>query len=648
MTSKSEPWSTAQAEEYYGLKRWGGGHFSVDEEGCVCAHPAGDHRRIRLMDVIEEAAEAGLHPPLTIRIQDLLRHRVELLAGAFTQAIKDEKYSGTYRGVFPIKVNQLREVVEEIIDAGKPFNFGLEAGSKPELLIALALSEQSGKLLICNGYKDEAYIRLALLGTRLGREVILVIEQPSEADSIIRLSQEMGITPNVGIRLKLHSHGEGKWRNSSGDEAKFGLSIREVMDTVKKLNKAGLSESLKLVHFHIGSQVTDILAIKRAVTEGARYYCELRKLGHPVRYLDVGGGLGIDYDGSRSNFESSMNYSLPEYARDVVYNIKKVCDDAGEDEPDILSESGRALVAPHSVLVLEVVDRIAKIPEGKVPRPGKKRNTVIKDMLHTLEEGANYSQLERFHDAQQKREEAASLFSLGYMDLETTAKAENLYWRICDDIRNNLRRDGYIPEELEDLDTLLAEQYVCNFSVFQSLLDHWALGQLFPVAPLHRLREEPGTEATLVDITCDSDGKIAKFTDLEDVRPTLRLHDFTPGQPYYLGVFLVGAYQDIMGDLHNLFGRVNEVHVFLEDDEEDGFYIEETIDGFRTNEILDLIQYKESDLIRRMKAQIDAAIKNDEVKPREGVRLLNLYTDQLKEKTYLDTRDTKRPKRKRS
>lgn len=638
MSKEIKDWDTAKAEDYYGFKRWGGGHFSVDSEGCVCAHPAGDHRQVRLLEVIEEALEAGLRPPLTIRIQDLLRHRVQLLASAFARAIEDEKYNGRYRGVFPIKVNQLREVVEEIIDAGEPLGFGLEAGSKPELLIALALSEKPGALLICNGYKDDKYIRLALLGTRLGREVILVIEQPSEVDAIIRLSQELDITPNLGIRLKLSSHGEGKWRNSSGDDAKFGLSIREVMDTVKKLKKAGLSKALKLVHFHIGSQVTDILAIKRAVVEAARYYCELRKLGHPVKYLDVGGGLGIDYDGSRSNFESSMNYSLPEYARDVVYNIKKTCEHADVEEPDILSESGRALVAPHSVLVLEVVDRITKIPEDPVPNRGRKKHPVIKDLLHTLEEGTGYSQLERFHDAQQKRAEAASLFSLGYLDLETTARAENIYWRICDDIRNNLRRDGYIPEELEGLDALLAEQYVCNFSVFQSLLDHWALGQLFPVAPLHRLTEEPSREATLVDITCDSDGKIAKFTDLEDVRNTLRLHPFTPGKPYYLGVFLVGAYQDIMGDLHNLFGRVNEVHVFLEDDEENGFYIEETIDGFRTNEILEFIQYKESDLIRRMKAQIDFAIKNDTVKPREGVRLLNLYTTELGEKTYLDTK----------
>lgn len=637
MEKQADSWGAKQSEDYYGLRRWGGGHFSADEKGFVCAHPAGDGRTIQLMEVIEEAMESGLKPPMTIRIQDLLRHRVELLAGAFANAIKDEKYSGRYRGVFPIKVNQLREVVEEIRDAGEPLGFGLEAGSKPELLIALALSEKPGSLLICNGYKDSAYIRLALLGTRLGREVILVIEQPSEADAIIKVAQEIGITPTVGIRLKLHSNGEGKWKNSSGDDAKFGLSISEVMTVQKKLKKAGLADALKLIHFHIGSQVTDILAIKRAVVEAARYYCELRSLGHPIQYLDVGGGLGIDYDGSRSNFESSMNYSLPEYARDVVFNIKKVCEQAEVPEPDILSESGRALVAPHSVLVLEVVDRIAKVPEGPLPRKTKRTNHVIKDLLYTLEEGQNHSQLERFHDAQQKRAEAASLFTHGYLDLKNTAIAEELYWRICDDIRKNLKRDGYIPEELEDLDTLLAEQYVCNFSVFQSLLDHWALGQLFPVAPLHRLEEEPTTEATLVDITCDSDGKIAKFTDLEDVRSTLKLHPVKPGTPYYLGVFLVGAYQDIMGDLHNLFGRVNEVHVFLEDDEDNGFYIEETIDGFRTNEVLDLIQYKESDLLRRMKKQIDVAIKNDTVKPREGVRLLNLFSEQLKAKTYLDT-----------
>lgn len=634
-------WTPQHGEDYYGLKRWGAGHFSVDAEGFTCAHPAGDQRKIRLLEVVEEACEAGLRPPMTIRIQDLLRHRVEQLSQAFAAAIQEEKYDGCYRGVFPIKVNQLREVVEEIRDAGGPLGFGLEAGSKPELLIALALSNTPDSLLVCNGYKDEAYIRLALMGTRLGRKVIMVIEQPSEADAIIRQAQQTGVTPILGVRLKLHQPGEGKWRNSSGDAAKFGLSIREVMEVAHQLKKAGMADALQLVHFHIGSQVTDILAIKRAVLEAARYYCELQKLGFPMQYLDVGGGLGIDYDGSRTNFESSMNYSMAEYARDVVFNIKKVCEAADVSVPDILSESGRALVAPHSLLVVEVVDRIAKLPSGPLPKRLKKRNPVIKDLLYTLEKAKNQSQLERYHDAQQKREEAASLFSLGYMDLETNALAEELYWRICADIRDNLRREGYIPEELEGLNQQLAEQYVCNFSVFQSLLDHWALGQLFPVAPLHRMEEDPTTEATLVDITCDSDGQIKTFTDLEDVRQTIRLHPVEPGKPYYLGIFLVGAYQDIMGDLHNLFGRVNEAHVFLEDDEENGFYIEETLEGFKCRDVLDLVQYSEADLTRRMKEQIDRATKDDRVKPREGIRLLNFYIQQLHEKTYLEHKPQK-------
>lgn len=604
----------------------------------MVVHPRGDRRGIRLPDVIREAAEMGLKPPLTIRVQDLLRRRVEELNQAFADAIHSEEYAGRYRGVFPIKVNQLREVVEEILDAGREYDFGLEAGSKPELLIALSQLERKDSLLICNGYKDRDYIRLALIGRRLGREVILVVEQLSEVGEIIQVWKEWGVEPIIGIRLKLQTQGEGKWATSSGDEAKFGLSAAEVMIAVRQLKRAGLGHTLRLVHFHIGSQVPNIITIKKAVVEGARYYCELLRMGFPLRYLDVGGGLGIDYDGSRSNFESSMNYSMAEYARDVVFNIKSVCDNAQVPVPDIISESGRAIVAPHSVLVLEVVDRIAKPEPAKSTRTGKrKKHQAIKDFEYILSEGHRYGPLERFHDAQQKKEEVMNLFNLGYLDLETLATADALFWSICSDIQSSLRKDGYVPEELEQLAPKLAEKYVCNFSVFQSLLDHWALGQLFPISPLHRLNEEPTVDATLVDITCDSDGKISSFTDLEDVKQSLRLHPFEAGKPYYLGVFMVGAYQDIMGDLHNLFGRVGEVHVFLEDDEEDGFYIEETIKGFNIGDVMDFIQHKSSDLVRAMKKQIDRATRGNKVKPREGMRLLSFYTELLQAKTYLDT-----------
>ncbi|MGE9296868.1 MAG: biosynthetic arginine decarboxylase, partial [Puniceicoccales bacterium] len=636
--TSSTGWTAADSAVYYGLPRWGQGHFSADDDGFLCVSPLGEEGpSIRIADVVAEAeAEHGLKPPLTIRVQDLLRRRVEMLNEAFRRAIEQEGYTGVYRGVFPIKVNQLREVVEEILDAGRSYDFGLEAGSKPELLIALSQLDRKGDLLVCNGYKDEDYIRAALLGVRLGREVILVVEQFSEVESIIQVSKEMGVLPNIGFRVKLSARGEGKWATSTGDNAKFGLTAAEIVAAVKKLKRAKMTECVKLVHFHIGSQVPNILTIKKAVAEAARFYCELHKMGLPLEYLDVGGGLGIDYDGSRSNFESSMNYSMGEYARDVVFNIKSVCEVADVPVPNIISESGRALVAPHSILVVEAVDRIAKIPESDDKKPTKsKKHPLINDLLYILENKDKYGALERFHDAQQKKDEAANLFSLGYLDLPTRAKADVLYWQICRDIQDGLNHEGYIPEDLENLGALLAEQYVCNFSVFQSLLDHWALDQLFPVAPLHRLHEEPTVEATLVDITCDSDGKISDFIDLEDIRHSIRLHPLKKDQNYYLGIFLVGAYQDIMGDLHNLFGRVNEVHIFLEDDEEDGFYIEETITGFSTDEVLDFIQYKDADLTKAMKKQIDAATRKDIVKPREGIRLLNLYTDMLKQKTYL-------------
>lgn len=647
----SAPWTLRDAEDYYGIKRWGGNHFSIGEDGGLNVHPAGDARKIRLLDIINEAQSMGLQAPLTIRLQDLLRHRVIQLNEAFRNAIAQEEYSGVYRGVFPIKVNQLREVVEEILDAGEDYGYGIEAGSKPELLIAMAALDRRSALLICNGYKDAEYIRLALLGRKLGKNVIIVVEQLSEIDDILQMAKETGIEPRIGFRIKLRTTGEGKWATSSGEDAKFGLTTGEVMLAVNKLKKAGLENILQLVHFHIGSQVPNILTIKKAVVEATRFYVELCKLGFNMRYIDVGGGLGIDYDGSRANYESSMNYSLEEYARDVVSNIKSVCDSAGVPVPDIVTESGRAIVAPHSILILEVFDRISKAtPFQSLNGKNKKRkkHEVILALEHILHDSDQYGKLERFHDAQQKKEEAQTLFTLGFLDLETRAEAENLFWRICADIRDkSTAARGYVPDELAQLNTMLAEQYVCNFSVFQSLLDHWALDQLFPIMPIHRLDEKPTVETVLADITCDSDGKISRFIDLEDVRGTLALHPLQPNKPYYLGVFLVGAYQDIMGDLHNLFGRVNEVHVFLEDDEEDGFYIEESIQGARVDKILEMIQWDGEELARLMKKQIDRAIKADEVRPREGMRMLEMYEELLREKTYLKPREKAKTKKRK-
>lgn len=636
-TDKKPEWNSQTAEDYYGFKRWGGGHFSVDEEGYILVNPLRDHRRIRIHDIVTEAIGKGLKPPLTIRIQDLLRTRVVELNELFAEAIKDEGYDGRYRGVFPIKVNQLREVIEEIQEAGKAFNYGLECGSKPELMIALAMHKNPRALIICNGYKDDEFIKLALYGRRLGKEIFLVVEQLSEVPHIIRLSKKLGVQPLIGFRIKLSTAGEGKWASSAGEEAKFGLTSPEVVDAALRLKKAGMGDCLQLIHFHIGSQVPNIQTIKKATVEATRFFCELKKMGFPMRLMDVGGGLGIDYDGSRSNFESSMNYTMREYARDVVYNIKNVCMDADVPVPDIVTESGRAIVAPHSILVTEVCDRISKTSVFPKISKRKKRNALLRDLDAIWANKHGSSLLERYHDAVQKKEEANHLFSLGYLDLAERAEVDAIYWRICLELSEQGKKATYTPEDLESLPEKMADQYVCNFSVFQSLIDHWACGQLFPIAPLHRLNEEPNVNATLVDITCDSEGKVSKFTDVEDVRTTIRLHELKPKQPYYLGVFLVGAYQDIMGDLHNLFGRVNEVHVFLEDDEEDGFYIEDSIKGFTINDVLGFTQYDGHILARQMKKQIDRATKADRIKPREGTRMLDEYSELLRSHTYLAT-----------
>ncbi|MFM9031789.1 MAG: biosynthetic arginine decarboxylase, partial [Opitutaceae bacterium] len=488
--------------------------------------------------------------------------------------------------------------------------------------------------------------RHPLLGRPLGTRINIVVEQLRAREDLIRLAAETGVKPLIGFRAKLQTRGEGKWATSTGDNAKFGLNTAEILFAVERLRAAKLTSALRLIHFHIGSQVPNIITIKNAVIEAARFYCQLARMGFPMGYLDVGGGLGVDYDGSRTNFDSSMNYSMEEYARDVVANIREVCAAAGVAEPDIVSESGRAVVAPHSMLVVEVFERINKRESLGQQHQPKVRHKVVNDLAELLRNRTKLGRLERFHDAVQKKDEAFSLFNLGYLDLENRAAAESLFWQVCEQIAREGRKTGYQPEELHELNTLLADQYVCNFSVFQSLLDHWALDQLFPIAPLHRLDERPTVNAILVDITCDSDGKIDRFIDLQDTKSYLNLHPLN-GKPYYLGIFLTGAYQDIMGDLHNLFGRVNEVHVFLEDDEPNGFYIEEALSGSRIADVIEGVQYQQEDLCRKMKAQIDHATRKDQVKPREGVRLLELYESQMLNKTYLniEPRGSRRPRR---
>ncbi len=632
-----QPWDIPSAISLYNIDRWGLGYFSVNDRGnisiCPTQNPA---TPIDIMELIAEArSEYGLGFPMVLRFQDLLRHRVETINKAFNAAIEEAAYRNVYRGVFPIKVNQLREVVEEIMEAGAPFHFGIEAGSKPELLAALAIHRDPESLIICNGYKDSLFIQNALLGRKLGKRVILVVEKLEELQQILAVSKEVGVEPMIGVRVRLAAKGSGKWATSGGENAKFGLSTADLVAASNTLKEAGLEHCLKLVHFHVGSQVPDIGTIKRAVREAARFYTKIAKMGHALEYLDVGGGLGVDYDGSRTAFESSTNYSLQEYARDIVWNIMDVCDSEKVAHPTIVSESGRAIVAHHSVLVVEAFGSIEK-DHGAIPvAPSQSDPKLLADILDIQRQLSRQNRMESLHDAQQIKEQSQSMFDLGLLELESKAKIETIYWQIARTIVDYCAGMKYVPEEVKDLEIALCDQYVCNFSVFQSLLDHWALGQLFPVMPIHRLDEFPERNATLVDITCDSDGKVSKFIDLNDVRETLPVHRLNNGEPYYIGFFIMGAYQDIMGDLHNLFGRVNEAHVFLDEDEESGWYIEETLEGSTISEVLSTTQWDKNELTRQVKAQVDAAIKSDRLKPNEAMKLLANYERALKGYTYL-------------
>ncbi len=636
----TKPWDVQAARNLYNIDRWGARYFDINEAGHVVARPLQEAgASVDLTDVIEEAKGRGLKFPLLIRFQDILRHRVESINQAFRSSIAEFHYQGQYRGVFPIKVNQLREVVEEILDAGKPYQFGLEVGSKPELFAGLALQDQMGSLIICNGYKDATFIRMALMGIKLGKKVIMVVEKLEELRQILGVSKQVGVEPLIGIRTRLLSKGMGKWADSGGENAKFGLSTAELLTAADLLRAENLAHCFTLLHFHIGSQIPDILTVKKAVQEAARSYAKLFKMGFPITFLDVGGGLGVDYDGSRSAFDSSTNYTLQEYTNDVVYYIGDVCNAEQVPHPNIISESGRAVVAHHSVLIVEVFGAIAKIRPDQPLQYTDNEHPLVRELLDIRRNLAKLNKLEAYHDAQERREDAQNMFTLGLMDLPDKAKIENLYWEISLGVVQSFQGQAYVPEEIRKLEDSLGDQYLCNFSVFQSLLDHWALGQLFPVMPVNRLNERPTREATLVDITCDSDGQINKFIDLRDVRDTLPLHPLSMNgsnpEPYYLGFFLMGAYQDIMGDLHNLFGRVNEVHVFLDPDEPAGYYVEEIIEGNTIVQALGAVQYDENELKRQMKSQIDAAIKTDRLKPSEGMRLLDDYERGLKEYTYL-------------
>lgn len=636
-TTKS--WSIEDSSKLYNIENWGSGYFSVNEAGEVTCSPIQQEGpAISIMSVIREAKEMNLNFPLQIRFQDLLRHRVRSLNLAFKNAVEELHYQSLYRGVFPIKVNQLREVVEEILDAGREFNHGLEVGSKPELMAGLAINDNPDSLIVCNGYKDNHFIRLALLGQKIGRKVILVMEKVDEVERVIQVAKQMEVEPMIGIRVRLVSKSSGKWADSGGENAKFGLSSPEALEAWELLQENGMGNALKMIHFHIGSQVPDIMSIKQAVREATRYYAKFVQIGAKIEYIDVGGGLGIDYDGSGTTFHSSMNYSLDEYANTVVYNIRDICEEEKVAHPIIVSESGRSTVAHHTILVVQAFANVEKAHESKLMKinADDKEHKIIKDLLSLKKKIPHKKNvLEIYHALQQLKEESVRLFDVGLLDLVTKAKFENLYWQIAEQIVSKVQQNGRVPEEIQDLVTSLSDQYVCNFSIFQSLLDNWAIGQLFPIVPIHRLNEMPDDQATLVDITCDSEGKIDEFIDLQDVKKSLPVHQIINKEPYYLGFFLIGAYQDIMGDQHNLFGRTHEVHVFLDPDEESGFYVEEVIPGSTIEQVLHNTQYDPNDLIRRFKGFVDAAIKEDRIKPTLGMRLLDEYRKALTDYTYL-------------
>jgi len=630
----TDRWSAQDARDLYDVASWGKGYFSVSEEGHVLVHPEKDAlRSIDLKKLIDTLLLRGIPLPILIRFAEILKHRLGEMHDAFETAITEHKYNGKYCLVYPIKVNQQRQVVEEVLEFGKPYGFGMEAGSKPELLAVMALVDNDTQI-ICNGFKDDEYIEMAMMAQKMGRKIIPVVEKYTELGLIEQYAARVGVRPTVGIRAKLASRGSGRWKSSGGYRSKFGLSITEALRALQELQLKGMGDCLKLLHFHLGSQITNIRQVKGAVTEAARIYAELWRAGATgLEFMDVGGGLGIDYDGSQTDFESSVNYTLQEYANDVVYHIQNVCDEAGVPHPTIITESGRAVTAYHSVLVFNVLG-VSGLGEEEVPQEltGDPEQPLI-DMLETYRSVNSRNLLEAYHDAQQALDSALNLFSLGYLPLDQRCTAENLFWAICRKIQKMARELDFFPEELEGLDSMLSDTYFCNFSLFQSMPDSWAIKQLFPIMPIHRLAEKPTHHAVLGDITCDSDGKVDQFIDRRDVKRTLALHDFD-GKEYYIGAFLVGAYQEILGDLHNLFGDTNAVHVRLGPDGE--VMLDEVIKGDTVREVLDYVQFKSDNLVKALRRDVEAAVREGRLTYEESGQLLRYYEEGLHGYTYLE------------
>jgi arginine decarboxylase len=625
-------WTVEESEALYHIRGWGEPYFSVSAAGHVIVAPKGDRGgSLDLFDLVNALKQRDIHLPLLIRFADILEDRIERLNACFAKAIARYNYPGAYRGVFPIKCNQHRHLVEDLVQFGKAHQFGLEAGSKPELMITLAMLDTPGALLICNGYKDREYIEAAILAQRLGQTCIIVLEQVEEVELVIAASQKLGIQPIVGLRAKLTAKGEGRWGTSAGDRAKFGLTIPEILQAVEKLQAADLLSSLQLLHFHIGSQISSIGVIKDALKEASQIYVELVKLGAAMQYLDVGGGLAVDYDGSKTNFYASKNYNMQNYANDVVAEVKDACTVAQIPVPTLISESGRAVASHQSVLVFDVLGS----SEVTCEEPGvlaPDSPLTLQNLFETYQSISSENYQEAYHDAVQFKDEAISRFTLGYLSLSDRAQAERLYWACCHKILSIVRQQDYVPDDLEDLEQNMASIYYANLSVFQSAPDSWAIDQLFPIMPIHRLQEEPTRRVTLADLTCDSDGKIDQFIDLKDVKSLLELHTLKPNEPYYLGMFLNGAYQEIMGNLHNLFGDTNTVHIRLTPK---GYRIEHVVRGDTVQEVLGYVQYDAADLLENMRNQTELALQEGKITLQEAKLLLKNYERSLSSYTYL-------------
>ncbi len=634
---QSRSWSKEDSESLYAINRWGDDFLSIGENGQLRIHPKFDSDiSVELMAIVEQLKQQGTNLPLLIRFNDLLEKRMLELGNAFSSAMTDHDYRGDYSCVYPIKVNQQRQVVEQIASCGGPMGFGLEAGSKAELLAVLAISDSTTPI-ICNGFKDARYIETAVMSMKMGRQITVVIERYSELPLLLQLAQQNQVRPNIGMRVKLAARSAGRWQASGGYHSKFGLTVGEILTALKTLEEGGMADCFQLLHFHLGSQIPDIRHIKAALTEASRVYAELIKQGAGLTTLDVGGGLGIDYDGSQSNHESSVNYTLQEYANDVIFHVQQVCDAAGVPHPNIISESGRAIVSHHSALVVNVVGSASQVSEKATIESESIEAVVaqpIRNMRATLNELCDDNLLQSFHDGQQSLDNALTLFGLGHLTLADRSLAESSFWRLCRQISERLASLEQIPDELQNLDELLTQNYICNFSVFQSLPDSWAIGQLFPIIPIHRLDEKPEFQAVLGDITCDSDGKIQRFVVDGLTQPRLPVHRYRPTEPYYLAIFLVGAYQETLGDLHNLFGDTDAAHVSVGDHGE--VTVDSIVRGDTVAEVLSYVRFDPEQLLAKMRNATGEAVEAELVTADEAARILDLYQSGLRDYTYLE------------